>query len=157
MRTSLGLSGDLDDVDLATDVAQAFDMRFSNEDLACCRTVGDLFTLVALALPSHWQGGDRCAEAMCFFRMRRAVLALAPHLELRPSTPMRMLRAVSVRQLHRAIRRSGVLRPPAPYLSVWGGVSLLFAVAAPAGPLALGVPWWTAVAWIASVLVVEFR
>lgn len=148
MQSSFGLIGDFDDVDLVRDVAQAFQIRFLNDDAARCRTVGDLFVLVVSELPPSWQDGDRCAEAMCFYRLRRAVLTLAPHLDLRPSTPIIKLRGVPVRQLHHAIRGIGGLRPPAAYLSVWGGLSLLLAVAAPAGQLLLGVPWWTAVVWM---------
>ena len=148
MRKSLGLSGDLDDVELLTDVQEAFDVRLSNDEVSRCRTVGDLFALVSLALPSGHTDGARCAEAMCFYRLRRAILTLAPHLHLSPSSPLSLLRGMSVRRLYRAIRRTGGLRPPPPYLSVWGGVSLLLVLAAPAGPFLLGAPWWLGIVWM---------
>lgn len=144
MRTSLGLAGDLDDVELVEDIEHAFDIQLPDDQLKHCKTVGDLFGLVVARLPDEQDRGDRCASAMCFYRLRRVVLTMAPHLELRPSSPIETLRPLSVRALYRAIQRADGLRPPAPYLSVWGGVSLLGAVVAPIALLWLGAPWWAA-------------
>lgn len=144
MRTSLGLEGDLDDVELVQDIERAFDIRLSDDELKYCETVGDLFGLVVARLPVERDSADRCASAMCFYRLRRTVLTIAPHLELRPSSSIDMLRPISVKALYRAIQRTNGLRPPAPYLSAWGGVSLLGAVAVPIVLLWLGAPWWAA-------------
>ena len=144
MRTSLGLAGDLDDVELVQDIERAFDIRLPDEELKRCETVGDLFELVVARLPNERDSADRCASAMCFYRLRRAVLSITPHLELRPSSSINMLRSISVRALYRAIQHADGLRPPAPYLSGWGGISLLVAVAAPLALLWLGAPWWAA-------------
>jgi hypothetical protein len=143
-RTLLGLSGDLDDVELVQDVEQAFRVRLPDDELSRCHTVGDLFELVAARLPSR-ANADRCATAMCFYRLRRAVLALAPDVQLHPSTPIEVLQGIPVKSLYRSIEGVGGLRPPLPYISVWGGFSLLLAVAAPIGLLLCGAPWWAAV------------
>lgn len=153
MRTSLGLAGDLDDVELVEDIERAFDIQLPDDQLKHCKTVGDLFRLVVARLPNEQDRGDRCASAMCFYRLRRVVLTIAPHLELRPSSPIETLRSISVRALYRAIQRADGLRPPAPYLSVWGGGSLLGAVVAPIALLWMGAPWWAAgVAVLVSIV-----
>lgn len=146
MRASLGLAGGLDDVDLVRDVERSFDIQFPDE-VWNSETVGDLFALVMAQLPDRGSEPGRCASAMCFYRLRRMVLTLAPHLELRPSTPITVLRSVSVKRLYRTIQAGG-LRPPVPYVSAWGGCSLLLAVAAPVGPFLLRTSWWTAVLWM---------
>jgi hypothetical protein len=151
MRTSLSLAGDLDDVDFVHDVEQAFDIQFP-DDVWSCETVGDLFALVVARLPGQDGTSGRCASAMCFHRLRRAVLTLAPHLELRPSTPIGVLRFVPVERLYHAIRSSGNLRTPPPYLSAWGVCGLLLAVAAPFGSPLLGVPWWAAISAVVPCL-----
>lgn len=153
MRTSLGLAGDLDDVDLIEDVERAFGVRLPDEELTHCRTVGDLFELVVDRLPNGPLHAERCASAMCFYRLRRVVLTIAPNLELRPSTRIGTLSSVSVRTLYRAIEHGAGLRPPAPYLSAWGGVSLLGAVAAPFSLFCLGATWGTIAASFVIALV----
>lgn len=144
MRSSLGLGGDLDDVELVQDIEQAFGIRLPDDELSRCRTVGDLFQLVAARLPSR-ADADRCATAMCFYRLRRAVLTLAPDVQLHPSKSIDVLQGIPVKSLYRSIEGVGGLRPPPPYISAWGGFSLLLAVTAPIGLLLCGVPWWAAV------------
>ena len=141
MQNSLGLAGDLDDVDLVQDVEKAFGVQLPDKELTRCRTVGDLFELVVDNLPAASRDAERCASAMCFYRLRRLVLAKMPNLELRPATPIGALDPMSVRTLYRAIEHGAGLRPPAPYLSAWGGVSLLGAVAAPFALVCVGATW----------------
>lgn len=144
MRTTLGLAGDLDDVDLVQDVERAFGIRLLDDELARCVTVGDLFELVVDRLPTGPQSAKRCASAMCFYRLRRIVLTMEPDMDLRPTTSIDVLQTIPVRSLYRAIQNVDGLRPPAPSLSAWGGASLLLAVGAPVGLLSFGAPWWAA-------------
>lgn len=144
VRSSLGLAGDLDDVALVEDIEQAFGVRLPDDEVSRCQTVGDLFELVVDRLPDRIGNADRCATAMCFYRLRRAVLTLAPDMELRPSTPIEALRGLSVKSLYHAFQGADGLRPPARHLSAWGGLSLLLVVALPIGLLFWEAPWWTA-------------
>src|SRR5690606_30928962 len=123
MPSSLGLAGDLDDVAMLEDVEAAFGFRASDDELARCRTVGDLFEVINSRLPSEGFAGS-CATAMCFYRLRRAI---QPRISigLRPTTPIEELRSLSVRDLHRIIEKECGLRPPPPTLSVWGCISLV--------------------------------
>lgn len=142
MRSSLGLIGDLDDVELIRDVEEAFGIRFCDFDLQRCSTVGELFGLIETQMP-HGCTGEGCATAMCFYRLRRA---LQPRIatELRPKTPLRELSGLSVRRLHRIIEDECGLRPPPQYLSILGCTALLLLVALPIGVIAMGVAWWIA-------------
>lgn len=142
MKASLGLAGNLDDVELVEDIEQAFGVRLPDGEISNCNTVGDLFDLVLARLPDRGGTADRCATAMCFYRVRHVVQRFAPGIQLRPSTPMDALRAVPVRTLYEAMEIGGGLRPPNPYLSRWGALSLLVAIAGPIGLRFAGASWW---------------
>lgn len=51
MTSSLGLAGDLDDVDLVEDVEAAFSIRLGDDEISRCSTVGQLFELIEARLP----------------------------------------------------------------------------------------------------------
>jgi hypothetical protein len=144
MQTSLGLDGDLDDVDLVEDIETAFAVRFADEDISKCRTVGDVFALVAATLPKNKVGGS-CATAMCFYRLRRA-LQPRHDIELRPDTPIDQLRVDSVRELYRLIEHDCDLRAPPKIISVWGCIALVLIGALPLASVMFGASWWMAAA-----------
>lgn len=150
MPSTLGLVGDLDDVELIQDVEEAFGVRFSDDELNRCYTVGDLFRLVETQLPPGAAGG--CATAICFYRLRRG---LQPRIatKLQPKTAISGLGCMSVRNLHRIIEQECHLRPPMPYISVWGCIALLLAGALPLGVLALGMTWWVAAVSVIPAIV----
>lgn len=142
MPTSLGLCGDLDDVALIEDVEDAFGFRLPDDEAGLCRTVGDLFALVEARLPDNTSAG-RCATAMTFYRLRRA-LQPATTIVLRPDTPVTALEPIPLKELQRIIRQECGLRPPTGRLVLWGQFALLGAVVAPF--LAIVLPWWLAAA-----------
>ncbi len=145
MRTSLGLMGDLDDVELIQDVERAFAVKLGDEELSACSTVGNLFELVAKQLPDSSSAANRCASGMCFYRVRRALLAFNAEVLVRPSTPIKALRKVPVRAFYRHLREAAGLEPPKVYISGLGAASLLLAAALPAALLWSGLPWWSAI------------
>ena len=128
MRTSLGLAGDLDDVELVEDIEQAFGVRLPDSELSKCQTVGDLFEMIVTRLPDNGVTANRCATAMCFYRLRRAIHTLAPDRQLRPSTPISTIADLPVRSIYRAMQAGERLRPPNPYISKFGALSLLIAL-----------------------------
>lgn len=142
MTSSLGLVGDLDDVDLVEDVEAAFGVRLADDEIERCSTVGQLFELINARLP-EMLSGQSCATAMCFYRLRRA---LQPHcaIALKPKTSITELGGVPVRKLHRIIETECGLRPPPQYITLWGCLALLLVVALPFGLFAIGMPWWVA-------------
>jgi hypothetical protein len=143
MPSSLGLHGDLDDVEMIEDVEEAFGFRFSNDELNICRTVGDLFELIEARLPSEDPAGN-CATAMTFYRLRRAIGPQVA-IKLRPTTPITACSGLSVCELRRIIKEECGLRPPLPYVSLWGCIALVLIVALPTASIALGLQWWIAV------------
>lgn len=142
MTSSLGLAGDLDDVELIEDVEAAFGFRLSDDEIEACSTVGHLFELIEARLPSA-SAGEGCATAMCFYRLRRAFQTRCA-VALRPKTPIEALGAVPVRELHRIIQDECGLRPPPQFITFWGCLALLLVLALPFGLFAVGMPWWVA-------------
>ncbi len=142
MTSSLGLAGDLDDVELIQDVEAAFGIRLADDEISRCSTVGHLFELIEARLPGM-PSGQSCATAMCFYRLRRA---LQPHsaIALRPKTSIAELGRMPVRKLHRIIETECGLRPPPQYITLWGCLALLLVVVLPFGLFAVGMPWWVA-------------
>lgn len=142
MTSSLGLAGDLDDVELIQDVEAAFGIRLLDEEISRCSTVGHLFNLIETRLPDVPRG-QSCATAMCFYRLRRA---LQPHsaIALKPKTSIMALRAVPVRKVHHIIETECGLRPPPQYITFWGCLALLLVIALPFGLFSIGMPWWVA-------------
>jgi hypothetical protein len=140
----LGLVGDLDDVELVEDIETAFALRFEDDDLRECRTVGDLFAIIERSLPTSAVGGS-CATSMCFYRLRRALRSRVD-CDLRPDNPIECLKHISIRELYRVIESDCGLRPPTQIISIWGCVALLLIAALPLGCISLGWPWWLAAA-----------
>jgi hypothetical protein len=142
MTSSLGLAGDLDDVELIQDVEAAFGIRLADDEISRCSTVGHLFELIESRLP-EMPSGQSCATAMCFYRLRRA---LQPHsaIDLKPKTSISALSSVRVRKLHHIIETECGLRPPPQYITLWGCLALLLVAALPFGLFAGGMPWWVA-------------
>ena len=142
MTSSLGLAGDLDDVDLVEDVEAAFGVRLADDEIERCSTVGHLFELIE-ARPPGMPSGQSCATAMCFYRLRRALQPYSA-IALKPKTSIAALGAVPVRKLHQIIATECGLRPPPQYITLWGCLALLLAVSLPFGLFAVGIPWWVA-------------
>lgn len=154
MPSSLGLAGDLDDVELIEDVEGAFGFRFSDEEVERCSTVGHLFELVEARLPDI---GSRvgCASAMCFYRLRRVLRYRTP-VELRSTTPIDALSSLPVRTLYQVIKSECGLRPPVSVMSIWGCTALLLVAAIPISAVAIGWPWWIAL-MLAGLAIALFR
>lgn len=143
MSSSLGLAGDLDDIELIQDVEAAFGILLSDAEVESCWTVGHLFELVKARIPDASTGS--CATAMAFYRLRSAVRT-SIDAELRPTTPISDLGSLPVRRLHRIIREDCGLRPPPEQLSYWGCIALALVAALPLGVWALNFGWWAAAA-----------
>jgi len=82
--SSLALVGDGDEVDLLDEIQAAFDVTFTDSEAESCRTVGDLFDVLMTKIAPA-EGANRCATAMAFYRLRRAIGAghAGPHSMLR--------------------------------------------------------------------------
>ncbi|MCV3765985.1 acyl carrier protein [Rhizobium sp. TRM95796] len=143
MTNSMGLYGDGDESELLEDVEEAFGCRFNEFELEHVRTVGDFFNAVAAKLPAGAAEG-RCATAMTFFRLRRA---LQPRIgtKLRPHTPITVLSSIPTREIHRIIEKDCHLRAPFLELPLLGYAALVLMIAAPITILVSGYSWWLAI------------
>ena len=68
MTSSLGLAGDLDDVDLVEDVEAAFSIHLADDEISRCSTVGQLFELIEARLRkclADNHARPRCAAIGC--------------------------------------------------------------------------------------------
>jgi acyl carrier protein len=65
----------LDVVELVMDVEETFQIQVPDVDAAQIHTVGDLYHFILLRLPGEGRGPRRCATAVAFYRLRRALVA----------------------------------------------------------------------------------
>jgi hypothetical protein len=72
MVKSLGLDDDLDPVDAAKAIEVAFDIHIEHAEASCIRTVGEAFELLRSKIDQA-NGVGKCATAMAYFRLRRAL------------------------------------------------------------------------------------
>lgn len=111
----LSLLGDLDDVELVEDVERIFAVRFSNDDVASCETVGDLYDLLRAHFPADTAAPNRCLSASAYYKIKAALLefrlaplsSLRPELQLKDVLPRKRRRHV----WHEFERRSGLELP----------------------------------------------
>lgn len=150
MSSSLDLF-DGDDLDIVIDVEEAFGFKATDNELRGCETVGDLFALIEARLPSEGDAG-RCATAMTFYRLRRA---LQPRLmvPLRPDTPVDALRSLPVRELYKIISQECGLHPPYSDMGYLGGLALIAIPVLLFSAMALGLSWWIAAPLMAASIV----
>ena len=142
MDSSLGLSGDGDDVDLIHDIEQAFGLTLPDSELRNCLTVGDVFAQVAARLPAD-PSATRCGTAMAFYQLRRAFQPRV-RTRLRPETPLSALKGMQDATLHRIIAEQCNLSPPALCMSLWGCIALAMMFAMPVSILVMGGGQWIA-------------
>lgn len=148
---SLGLVGDGDEIALVEDVERAFGVRFTDEEVGTCLTVGDLHRLVARRLPLG--DGKGCATALCFYRLRKALQPLAPDTPLKPDTPMTVFAQVTPAELNQLIEaRTGLDAPPLELSGLAALVALVGVAGAIIGTEFGLLSWWIGLALIAASL-----
>ena len=149
MPTSLGFDGELDDAMMVQDIELSFGFKISDDEWMTFRTVSDVFAVVEANLPAG-ATGSKCASAITFYRLRRAI---QPHLDmpLRPQTPISARADIPVRKLHRIIKNDCQMN--AHQFVGWSMWKLAALLAVPSFPFvaaALGLGDWGA---LASVLI----
>lgn len=158
MANSLEI-GDDDVTDALAALERSLGFQFDEDELARCRTVGDIHRVISRHLAGT--GGEACANALAFYRLRRA---LAPHAggeKLRPSHVLAELIAGSPKQVVKQIELETGLHLP-PLASSWLGKTA-FSIAAIALlsiiPVHMLYPGWTLLAialipasiWVLSI------
>ena len=153
---------EIDDQD-ATDALAALErslgFQFGADELETCRTVGDIYRIVARRLEGS--DGEACVTAMTFYRLRRALAPYAGGEKLRPVHVLSELIGEPPRRAVKRIEAETRLQLP-PLASSWLGKAA-FATAAIALlgiiPVHMLYPGWTlltiglipAAIWILSI------
>jgi len=137
---------ELDDDDASqalSDLERSLGFRFQADELTTCRTVGDIFRVVARRLDGT--GGEACASAIAFYRLRRALTPHAGGEKLRPSSVLAAFVPVSPKRLFKQIETETRLHLPPPTNSWLGRVAFAVAATAFLGmiPVHMLYPGWT--------------
>ena len=136
MPITLGID-DEDAFDVVIDLERSFDIAISDQEAEACRTLGDLYDLLLQRFEGR-EGGQLCASAMAFYRLRRACGYLSAETKLRPSTRFPDFANNSVRRFFTDIEGETGLRLPqkaASWVGKLGGASV---VAGLLGVMAVG-------------------
>jgi hypothetical protein len=137
---------DLDDADASDAILgleRSLGFRFADGELEDCRTVGDLFRIVSRRLEGL--GGEACAGAMAFYRLRRVLSPYAGGETLRPSHVLSELITIPPKQLYRQIERETGLQMPSLASAGLGVAAFATAMAALLAiiPVHMFYPGWT--------------
>jgi len=111
MPNTLGLDDDLDGVEVVRDLERIFDIKVSNEEAERIFTVGEFHDLLLSKFPPN-EADKKCATAMTFYRIRRALRRLGYGDRVTPGFDMRLLeRGRTKSNLMRLEAESGLRMP----------------------------------------------
>ncbi len=88
MANTLGLHGDLDDVELIEDIERAFAVQFGDHEPGHWYTVDDVYRALAVRFPAANDCKGGCATAMAFYRIRRGLRRTGRAGPMRVDTPL---------------------------------------------------------------------
>jgi hypothetical protein len=118
---------------LVANLETSFSIRFTDAEVSAWRTVGDIYGILRSRVPSSGKRAGRCATAMTFHRLRRALSDLSIDATLRPDTPMKGVAAFTTKALFNQIRARSGLRLPRPRVALWGTLGAWFILASVIG------------------------
>ena len=145
MANTLGLYGDLDDVELLMDIESSFSLTITQEMAESMLTVGDIHDAVIekLRVIAGSRGG--CATAMAFYRLRRALRLEGRAGEIRTDTDLSTGLWPSIRCLSRRMQSEFGLKLPGPVTTWPGNLGFVAVLCGFAGFLLTVFPqvqWW---------------
>jgi hypothetical protein len=126
MVNSLGFA-DMDDVDALELVEQAFDIKIAATEAATLANVGDLYDLLLTKIPDD-EANQKCASAMVFYRLRRALPAVYAIEKIGPSYDLLALNDISAKRLLRVLAKKSGLTLPYPSPGWVGWLAWCFAM-----------------------------
>jgi hypothetical protein len=89
IRTSLGLAGDGDEMDLLADIERVFAIKLADRELRDARTVGDLDEVIWRRIGRAYAGNKRSMGAMAFYALRRILRTGNGDIRIAPATPLK--------------------------------------------------------------------
>ena len=151
---TLGLDDDLDTVEVMCNLETSFSIRFTEAEFSAWRTVGDIYSTLRSRISNSTKGAGRCATAMTFHRLRRALSDLSIETRLGPDTPVKGLTTLTTKALFKQISARSGLRMPRPRVALWGTVGAWSILAGLAGLVTTAVfgPHWWPVPMLAAAL-----
>ena len=135
VANSLGLDDDLDAVVLVQNLEKAFEIGITDAEAESVLTVGQLYDLLLAKIPAN-ESDRRCASAMVFYRLRRALENRAKDTALTPSTSLLFLEEGRARTTVKELEKETGLRLPELELTgrgYFGCLSVLVAFCAAMG------------------------
>jgi hypothetical protein len=145
MMNTLGLDDDLDPVEVMYNLETSFGIRFTDAEVSAWQTVGDIYGTLRSRVSNSTTRAGRCATAMAFHRLRRALSELSIDTRLRPDTPVKGLTSLTTKALFKQISARSGLRMPRPRVAFWGTVgmwSILASFIGLATTAVVGPQWW---------------
>jgi hypothetical protein len=142
---TLGLDDDLDSVEVVSNLETSFSIRFTDAEASAWRTVGDIYSTLRIRVSNSGKRAGRCATAMTFHRLRRALSEVSIDSRLRPDTPVKEITTLTTNALFKEISARSGLRLPRPKVALWGNVgvwSLLASFIGLATTAVVGPHWW---------------
>ena len=135
MANTLGLDDDLDPVEVVQVVESAFNVKIANNEAEAVFTVGEMFDLLREKIAGNAMD-RKCASAMAFYRLRRALAARCADSRLTPASDLSWLRNTYTKEFVRTLEQETGLRLPKPANSWIGRVGATVALLATVGALA---------------------
>jgi hypothetical protein len=151
---TLGLDDELDTVEVVLNLEASFNIRFTDAEASAWRTVGDIYSTLRSRVSNLGKRAGRCATAMTFHRLRRALSDLNIDTRLRPDTPVEGITNLTTKALFKQISGRSGLRMPRPRVALWGTVgawSILASFIGLATAAVFGPRWWP-ISMLAAVL-----
>ena len=113
MADTIGLTGDLDDVETLRSVEDLFGMKVTDREAEQTLTVGQLYDLI-----ESKTGGrtEVCLSQLAFYRLRRAFRELGIAAAVTPATPVSVVRNIQPHSIHaswKTLTRQSTLELPA--------------------------------------------
>ncbi len=129
MQNTLGLDDD-DAVDLVRELERIFDVEVSEREVEFVLTVGGFHALLLSKIPPN-EADTRCASAMAFYRIRRALRRLGYGSNLTPAFNLRALERGRTKSNLRSLAAESGLRLPETISTGFGllGAFVSFAMA----------------------------
>jgi len=119
MLKTLGLDDDLDSVELMIVLEKVFDTKISDEEAKVISKVGHLFDLLMKKMSAD-DVNRKCASAMAFYRVRRALIDMETNVGRSPSSGLSPLQSLYTKSFVRLLEECSGLRLPRPAFSFTG-------------------------------------
>jgi hypothetical protein len=112
---TLGVSDDMDDVELIKDIEACFGVKFTDAETGRWYKVDDIF----ISLKTHYETGSRqnhpSGVVTAFYRLKQSIKYFDSTQNISPKTRLEEFNTVSVRELYRKLSSDHDLRQPTLY------------------------------------------